>query len=313
MTDTPQSKSSTFARYLPVSDRDRCWGIYITTIGESRIRAACPVYPPMRHPEGYQFGWEKGRVLKNYALVYISRGGGQFESASCPPITVQGGDAFLLFPGVWHRYRPAIETGWDEHWIGFDGPVAKSLLQPNFFPPERPVIKLTQELVCLHLFTEAVTAIKTNQPALQQLLGGITTHLLGLLYSAQQTKQVGGDQSLVIVQKALQQMRAQITTTIDMPSLAQQLHVSYSTFRHTFAEHTGMSPLQYLLELRMAQARNLLQETTLSVREVAEQTGFEDEHYFSRLFRKRVGEAPSQWRAHSQAKINRHVGQPAAE
>jgi AraC-like DNA-binding protein len=75
--------------------------------------------------------------------------------------------------------------------------------------------------------------------------------------------------------------------------------VSYSWFRHTFTAHTGLGPHQYLLELRLVRARSLLAETDLSVKEIATQTGFEDEFYFSRLLRQKFGITPSQWRTRS--------------
>jgi transcriptional regulator GlxA family with amidase domain len=60
-----------------------------------------------------------------------------------------------------------------------------------------------------------------------------------------------------------------------------------------------LSPHQYLLELRIVRARSLLTEAEFSVKEIATQTGFEDEHYFSRLFRQKLHFTPSQWRNRS--------------
>ena len=81
--------------------------------------------------------------------------------------------------------------------------------------------------------------------------------------------------------------------------LAQELGVSYSWLRHTFTAHTGLSPHQYLLEFRLVRARNLLTESELTIKEIATQTGFEDELYFSRLFRQKLALTPSQWRSRS--------------
>ena len=78
-----------------------------------------------------------------------------------------------------------------------------------------------------------------------------------------------------------------------MELLARELGVSYSWFRHTFAAHTGLSPHQYLLEFRLVRARSLLTETEFSVKEIATQTGFEDEFYFSRLFRQKLNLTPA--------------------
>ena len=66
--------------------------------------------------------------------------------------------------------------------------------------------------------------------------------------------------------------------------------------------HTGSSPHQYLLELRLARARNLLEETSLSVKEVAQNAGFEDEHYFCRFFKQKTGRTPGQWRSRLKAR-----------
>jgi transcriptional regulator GlxA family with amidase domain len=86
---------------------------------------------------------------------------------------------------------------------------------------------------------------------------------------------------------------------LDVKIVAQDLGVSYSWFRSTFAVHTGLSPHQYLLEWRLVRARNLLADTELSIKEIAAQTGFKDEHYFSRFFRQKLNHSPSAWRERS--------------
>jgi transcriptional regulator GlxA family with amidase domain len=92
-------------------------------------------------------------------------------------------------------------------------------------------------------------------------------------------------------------MQAEIEGSLNMQALARELNVSYSSFRHTFQQHTGSSPHQYLLELRLVRARNLLAQTGLSVKEVAKQAGFDDEHYFCRFFKMKTGSTPGQWRS----------------
>jgi AraC-like DNA-binding protein len=81
-----------------------------------------------------------------------------------------------------------------------------------------------------------------------------------------------------------------------MAKLARSLGVSYTWFRRMFTEHTGLSPHQYRIQIRLGRARTLLSETTLTVKEVAYRCGFESEHYFSRLFKRKTGLAPGEWR-----------------
>lgn len=293
-----------FSRYFPVSVRDRRWGWYVTTVGEMRLRPGQP-YPPPGHPKGYNFDWNKGRVLDSHALVYISRGSGVFESRRSTRQVIDAGQVIFLFPGGWHRYRPDAKTGWDEHWVGFDGDMARRWVKNKFFSPGKPVFTPGQEEKWLTLFTELMTVIKLNRPALQQVMAGFTAQMLGLLYSGQQAGLAGDDQALLIVQKAMAKMQAELEKGLNAQALARELNVSYSSFRHTFQEHTGSSPHQYLLELRLVRARNLLTQTTQSVKEISQQTGFDDEHYFCRFFKMKTGLTPGQWRSRSMPRRDR--------
>ena len=287
-----------FYRYFPISDRDRSWGLYVTTAGEARI-APRVAYPPHGHPTAYAFDWQHGRVLDGFALLYISSGRGKLETKPEVLVSLEAGHAFLLFPRVWHRYAPDLESGWHEHWIGFDGETARQWLRHRFFSPRNPVVKIHAEDAVLATFRRVVQSVQANRPALEQILAGATTNLLGLFYSAQQIQPVVETHQANAIELAIARIQDEYTRDLDMEGLAQELGVSYSWFRSRFSAHTGMAPHQYLLELRLARARNLLAETELSVKEIAMQTGFEDEHYFSRLFRQKLNLSPGQWRIRS--------------
>lgn len=294
-----------FYRYFPASARDRKWGWHATTLGETRI-AAGQAYPPTGHPKGYDFDWSMGRILDCHALVYISQGRGTFESKQSNSCPVEAGNAMFLFPGVWHRYRPDEATGWQEHWLGFDGTVVRRWVKCGFFSPRAPIFKPLHEDKWLALFSELITAVKLDRPALQQVMAGYIAQMLGLLYADHQANASGDAQALQMVQQAIARMRGDLGSGLDAPVLAKELNISYSLFRHSFRQHTGSSPHQYLLELRLARARNLLEQTTFSVKEIAQQAGFEDEHYFCRFFKLKTGATPGQWRSRLLAKREAH-------
>lgn len=293
-----KSNPASFYRYFPVSKRDEKWGLYATTVGESCI-APNTAYPPSGHPKGFAFEWQRGRVLDNFALVYVSSGGGQFESKPNISAAIEPGHVFLLFPGVWHRYAPDMQTGWHEHWIGFDGETARRWQKHRFISHKNPVLKINAEDTVLATFSRMMQSVRASRPALQQILAGATANILGLFYSAQQAQFAAAPQNTDAIEQAIARIQNEFARNLDMKLLAQELGVSYSWFRSTFAAHTGLSPHQYLLELRLVRARNLLTETEFSVKEISMQTGFEDEHYFSRLFRQKLNHTPSQWRSRS--------------
>lgn len=284
----------TFFRYFPISERDRRFGLFLTTAGESRIPPGSE-YPPRGHPGAYHFDWRKGRVLREYQVVYVSGGRGRLETRA-GRWRITSGTVFLLYPGVWHRYRPDPRTGWNEHWVGCDGPIVRGLVRQGFFSRRRPVLRVRDEDLLLGAFSSVIDAIHAGRPALQQVAAGATLYILSLLYSAQQPGREGHPRVARSIREAMRRMADPSLEAPSMPELAQTLGVSYTWFRRMFVHHTGLSPHQYRLQLRVGRARTLLSETTLTVKEIAFRCGFESEQYFCRLFRRKTGVSPGEWR-----------------
>ena len=90
---------------MPIRQRDMDWGLYVTGAGFTTI-APGEEYPPKEHPSPYYFTWQKGRVLPEFTLSYITDGQGEFESGPTGACEMGAGKVMLMFPGVWHRYRP---------------------------------------------------------------------------------------------------------------------------------------------------------------------------------------------------------------
>lgn len=82
----------------------------------------------------------------------------------------------------------------------------------------------------------------------------------------------------------------------DAKAYAARLGVSVSRFNHLFTEVNGTPPQRYFMDLRMNEARLLLEGTRLPVADVACHVGYSDPLYFGRLFRKRFGVSPTAWR-----------------
>lgn len=295
----PESSSQTAYRYFPVAKRDRDWGLFVTTVGGSHFGTGTE-YPPAGHPKSHEFSVRNGRVLHEHQLIYISAGRGWFESSESERVTIEAGQVILLFPGVWHSYAPARETGWDEHWVGFNGDTTQRLVRGGFFSPDRPVLRAGEENRLLTLFTELNETAASPHPALQQIMAGISVRMLALVYSAQQARLAGEDPGANVIHQAITRMREAHNTNLKMATLARELNVSYRWFRRAFAHHTGLSPHHYFLDIRLARARDFLAQTSLSIKEVAAQAGFDDAQYFCKFFHRKVGVTPSEWRERAQ-------------
>ncbi|MFW5829631.1 MAG: helix-turn-helix domain-containing protein, partial [Planctomycetota bacterium] len=98
------------------------------------------------------------------------------------------------------------------------------------------------------------------------------------------------------IRYAILHLQQNISRPLSVPALAAQVRLSASRFAHLFTEETGVSPMRFLDNLRLEQARQLLLADHQSVQAVALQVGFKDPFHFSRRFSERYGQAPSHWR-----------------
>ncbi|HVZ64597.1 MAG TPA: AraC family transcriptional regulator [Lacunisphaera sp.] len=78
--------------------------------------------------------------------------------------------------------------------------------------------------------------------------------------------------------------------------LAGAAGMSVTHFSALFRRRTGFSPVDFLIRQRVRQAGQLLDSTSLSIREIAEQVGYDDPYYFSRCFRRVMGCSPRAYR-----------------
>lgn len=90
---------------------------------------------------------------------------------------------------------------------------------------------------------------------------------------------------------------------IEMEQLAKELHIGYSSFRHWFKTVKGTGPAQYHLKLRLDLAGKLLRSSNKSIAAVCREVGYDDQNYFSALFKKKTGLAPLIYRKKKRNRI----------
>jgi AraC-like DNA-binding protein len=271
------------------------WGVEILTIGHN-IHQPQKAYPDPNHPSHYYFNWCDGRRLDEFQLVYITNGQGVFESEDVSPVLVEAGTAFLLYPHVWHRFKPTDDTGWEEFWVGFKGHYAEYLMRQECFNPQRPLMRIGFRSELINVFTRLIDALKYEGIAYQQIATCQVIQLLGLVYASALLGDDRRDRREQIVHQGRYLMQESLTEAVDFEALSAELNVSYVWFRKAFKDVMGISPGQYLLTIKLEKASQLLRETELSVAEIADKTGFESLFYFSRIFKKKMHASPSAFR-----------------
>lgn len=84
--------------------------------------------------------------------------------------------------------------------------------------------------------------------------------------------------------------------TLNISKLVGMVNMSEVHFRNLFKEIYRIPPVKYLNILRTGRAKDLLKETTCSISDIAEMTGYSDVYYFSKAFKKETGTSPSEYR-----------------
>lgn len=285
-----------YYNYMPITELEKKWGFYITTVGHAKISPKAS-YPPVKgHPNSHTFTWNKGRTLNGYYIVFISKGEGILETEYTPPITLSEGSCFFLFPNVWHRYKPSTNTGWEEYWIGFRGTYPENLMQAPFFSPQNPFVNIGLRVPMLALFQRLLEMVQLSYPGYDKIIPGITLEILGLINNNSFQKNLEANPTQKLIQKALFLLQESIDEKVNVKKLAQQLPMGYSKFRKEFKKAVGKSPLEYQLELRLDKAKELLSSTTQTISEIAFQTGFDSVYYFSKFFKIKTGISPKYYR-----------------
>jgi AraC-like DNA-binding protein len=283
-----------YFRYLPVSKRDRLWDLYVTGAGHADEPPGT-TYPRTVHPEPYCYDWQRGRVLPEYAMLYITRGQGEFESEATGRRDVVAGSAVLLLPGVWHRYRPGGKAGWSKYSVAFGGGYPDLLVRREFLPRQTAVFETGLDDALLHGYLRLLSRVRTEPPGYPQLIAADTMEILAAALAATRLQQMGTALEAV-VRRARHSLEQHAEDLVDMKQLAASLGLSYERFRHVFKQQTGMAPGQYHLQVRLNRAKDLLRSTNHSIKEIAAALNFDDLYHFSKVFKKHVGLPPSQWR-----------------
>jgi len=285
-----------YYRYLPISAEDERWGLSVLNAGCTRVKAD-EDYPYLQHPGHHYFTWSKGRVLDEYQVIYIIGGEGSFESASVPETVVRQGTVILLFPGEWHRFRPATKTGWDEYWIGFKGEIADNLVSQQFLSVSEPLVTIGFKADMVDLFSAVIGQTRTERPGYQPWVSGMLLNLLGCVYSLNKQQSFDEDHGLKSkMEQAIALLRSTIDEDTSIQDIAAELNVSYAWFRKWFKLYTGIAPQQYLIQLKIEKAKQLLADPGNTVKAIAYHLRFEHPLYFSRLFKEKVGLSPELYR-----------------
>ena len=100
----------------------------------------------------------------------------------------------------------------------------------------------------------------------------------------------------VALSKSIRHINEYYSAQIKITDLAKMENMSMTAYNKSFKEQMGMPPTKYIISLRISMAKELLETTTLSIKEISLMCGYTDFNFFSRAFKENTGVSPTEYR-----------------
>lgn len=292
-----------FFNYPVYSDFDTRWGAVVTALGHTHVLPNT-IYPPLLHPKDHQFSVHNNRRISEYQIIYITAGGGYFESENGVKGHIKPGTVFLLFPGVLHRYYPDKNTGWTEYYVGISGNHIDEMIKEGFLSVKNPIFEIGVHANLVQSYNDIFKLVENGKAGYQQFAASISRRLLGEILFLERNKSVDSSTDQLIQNIKIYILK-NISEKIDWYEVSRQQGVSYSKLRKEFKAYMDMSPGQYQLQLRINQAKLMLSQSIRPIKLIATLLGFQNEYYFNTIFKKKTGTAPGIYRNSSRGNPDR--------
>ena len=296
-----------FFQYLPINQENIRWGLYLTGAGVCRVEPDSP-YPPKGHPDVYDFNWTAGRVLPEYQILLIAEGRGLFESSPTGSVPLASGSVLLLFPGLWHRYRPDPHTGWKEYWLSWNGENLYRLQRQGLLSPNRAVLAAQNPDRILHAFERIFEQVRSHPAENSSVLSAYAMEVLTLaIHNEQKAAVPGTGQKAVadcpehalddpVVFNALQLIWNHSYRDFGVEDIVRKLPMTRRTLERRFRRCLGHSIGAEITRCRIERAKHLLINTTLPIKHIALAVGYAGTDRLAKAFQQATNQTPTQFR-----------------
>lgn len=259
------------------------------------IVGSCGTYRLSAHPKMPTYR-PKGRL--DFQIIYIASGLGHFHFDTPDNETiVPAGNIVLYRPKEMQKYEYYGKDKTEVYWIHFTGSEVKNILRKYGFQDNKRVFSVGSSMEYERVFKRIILELQRCQENYEEMLTLLLRHLF-IIFERELKREH-------VVKNEYLDREMDIATTffnenynrdINIEEYASSRGMSVSWFIRNFKKYTGQTPMQFIVSLRINNAQILLENTEYSINEISSIVGYENQLYFSRLFRKQKGYSPTQYR-----------------
>lgn len=243
-------------------------------------------------------GYEKPRNY--YRLFYLYYGDVNIKCYK-KQIHLKSGQIIILPPNTPFTYEKLNKGKAEFLWLNFIGTKARELIKSVFLQVNTP-IDVGIPLYIFEAFETLYAEYETRTPFFDTATAYKLMHIMVLFGRASTRLDPAGNTitkgtiNLGLLSKSISYISDNYTENITTEALADMEHMSVSHFRRLFKIKTGMTPTQYVTMIRLKFAEELLRKTDMNIKQIAEAVGYDNQLYFSKLFSRRFGKSPKDFR-----------------
>lgn len=256
-------------------------------MSEPFIVASAGTYRMLTVPRYYNYYCNR----RDYQLLYVASGQAYFTVDGAER-TVTAGQLVLYRPGDYQAYRYHAADRVQVYWIHFTGSEAASLV-PSDMPSLMTVGSVDR---MTRLWGLIIEELQLRQEGYDELCALYLREMLLLVRRRLHDTDSTDTNTRAEISAAQAYFSEHYREPIDIGVYAAERHFTVGWFIHEFRRYVGVTPLQYVIDLRVARARELLAHSDCPVAQVASLVGYDNPLYFSRIFRARMGISPLQYR-----------------
>lgn len=238
--------------------------------------------------------WYEPHLHEHIELVYMKKGRAH-AFAGGVDCELESGDFFVVFPNSVHYY----DNCWNDESIVV---IVSDSMMPEYKElflgriPVSPVVKgVCGEAGELMKMLVKFAETEEEDGKYNGVLHGLLLSVFGMIFQKMEFKTERSKKQSVI-QDILEYCEKNFKNEISIQSVADALHLSCSYISHSFSEKIHLGFREYINYLRLNEARELLEVKDLNITEVATEAGFETIRTFNRVFKKRYGMTPFEYR-----------------
>lgn len=239
----------------------------------------------------YLFTTDKKLGRLDYQLIYVNSG--QLTMFyDDREIIAKAGNIVLLPPKIPYKYTNLGSEKISYFWVHFTGSEVETRLEEYSLKPFPMVYTTRSRNHIKQRYYAIFDAFSRRAIYLERELSALLEHLL--ITVARSIIKDGENQSTL--SRSIEYIGANYSDSIRIAKLAEIEHLSVSRYNFLFKQQLGISPTKYILSLRMSSAKELINSTDLSIKQIGIMCGYDDAPFFCKTFKSFFGVSPMEYR-----------------